>query len=205
VALIAVNHRGENQIVVAPGANGTLIDLAADLGAVAPSLVLLSCEIPYKGCLSVARWCEAAGVPLVVNPAPANLRLRHLLDHAVATTPNRGELLNLVVAETDPRGAAAALRRRNPDLAIVVTLGEDGALVIDDEGETLIDVEPVEAVDTTGAGDCFSGVLAAAIHDGLELRAAARRAAAAAALSVTVAGAREGMPRRAAVDAALAG
>ena len=116
-----------------------------------------------------------------------------------------GELLNLVVAETDPRGAAAALRRRSPGLAVVVTLGEDGALVIDDAGETLIDVEPVDAVDTTGAGDCFNGVLAAAIHEGLPIEVAARRAATAAALSVTVAGAREGMPSRAAVDAALAG
>jgi ribokinase len=205
VALIAVNHRGENQIVVAPGANGTLSDLAGDLDAVGPSLVLLSCEIPYKGCLSVARWCEAADVPLIVNPAPANLRLRHLMDHAMATTPNRGELLNLVVAETDPRGAAAALRARNPHLAIVITLGEDGAMVVDDDGETLIDVEPVAAIDTTGAGDCFNGVLAASMHAGLELAAAARRAAAAAALSVTVAGAREGMPSRAAIDAAVAG
>ncbi len=203
VALIAVNRRGDNQIVVAPGANDTLEDLTADLDAVAPSLVLLSCEIAHKGCLSVAKWCGEHGVPLIVNPAPATMRLRHLMDHATVTTPNREEVLNLVAAETEPRGAARALRRRTPHLAVLITLGEDGALLVDDRGETLIDVEPTEAVDTTGAGDCFNGVLAASMHEGLEVAVAARRAAAAAALSVTVAGAREGMPSRAAIDAAI--
>jgi ribokinase len=203
-ALIAVNARGENQIVVAPGANAALDEVEADLEAVAPALVLLSWEIPVPTCRAVGAWCREHGVPLVVNPAPAALRLRSLLDEATVATPNREEVLDLVAAETEPIGAARALRRRNEDLAVVITLGEDGAVVIDAEGEDYLDSPHVEAVDTTGAGDCFSGVLAAAMLAGASVREAARRAAAAAALSVTVAGAREGMPTTEAVDALLA-
>lgn len=201
VAMIVVNPRGENQIVVAPGANGALTDVDDDLDAIAPAFVLISWEIPVPTCRAVGMWCRERGVPLIVNPAPAALRLRSLLDDAAITTPNRGEIVDLVAAETDPMGAARALRRRNEDLAIVITLGEDGALVVDDQGETFIDVAPVDVVDTTGAGDCFSGVLAATVLSGEDIRTAATRASRAASLSVTVAGAREGMPTSAQIDA----
>ena len=203
-ALIAVNARGENQIVVAPGANDALEDVEADLDAIRPALVLISWEIPAATCRGVGGWCADRRVPLVVNPAPASLRLRSLLDQATVATPNREEVTELVAAETDPVRAAQALRRRHDRLAVVVTLGEDGALVVDADGETVVDAPLIAAVDTTGAGDCFSGVLAAAMVAGADVRSAARRAAAAAALSVTVAGAREGMPTSDRINAALA-
>ena len=83
----------------------------------------------------------------------------------------------------------------------MITLGEAGALVVDAAGETFIDAPHVDPVDTTGAGDCFSGVLAATMLAGGDVRTAATRASKAAALSVTVGGAREGMPAAAAIDA----
>lgn len=203
-ALIAVNARGENQIVVAPGANDALEDVETDLDSLDPALVLISWEIPAATCRAVGSWCADRQVPMVVNPAPASLRVRSLLDHATVATPNREEVTDLVAAETDPVRAAQALRRRNDRLAVVITLGEDGALVVDATGETVVDAPLMAAVDTTGAGDCFSGVLAAAMLAGADVRTAARRAAAAAALSVTVAGAREGMPTSDRIDAILA-
>ncbi len=205
VALIAVDRRGENQIVVAPGANQAFDDVRSDLDALGPSVVLLSCEVDHAALTSAAAWCRTHTVPLVVNPAPSSPRLRGLLDDARVATPNRGEVLDLVPRAEDPRAAARTLARRTPGLTVVITLGADGALVVDATGEDLVDAPRAEAVDTVGAGDCLNGVLAAALWEGFEVREAVRRAVAAAALSVTVAGAREGMPTREAIDVALAG
>jgi ribokinase len=205
VALIAVDRSGENQIVVAPGANHAFDDVTDDLDALAPSFVLASCEVEHAALASAAAWCREHAVPLALNPAPASPRLRVLLDDARVATPNRGELLDLVPREDDPRAAARSLVQRTPALTIVITLGADGALVVDAQGEHIVDAPQVEAVDTVGAGDCLNGVLAAGLWEGLPMPEAVRRAVAAAALSVTVEGAREGMPARDAIDAALAG
>jgi ribokinase len=205
VALIAVNRRGENQIVVSPGANETLDDPTEELERAQPAVVLASCEVAYKGVAAAAAWCEERSVPFVLNPAPANLRLRNLLTRSTVLTPNRVEVLSLTASETEPIAAARALLLRNPDLAVVITLGEDGAVIVDASGTAFVDAPLIEAVDTTGAGDCFNGVLAAALHDGMALPDAVRRASVAASLSVQVEGAREGMPAGDAIEAALAG
>lgn len=204
VALIAVNRRGENQIAVAPGANATLGDVSEELAEIEPSVVLASCEVPYATISSAARWCRTRDdVAFVLNPAPAQARFRNLLPGAAAITPNAGEIGDLSPGSGDVRATARALASRFEGLAVAVTLGEDGALLVRDGRETLVDAPLVEPVDTTGAGDCFSGVLAAAWWAGLPLDDAVRRAVAAAALSVTVQGAREGMPTAAGIDAAL--
>ena len=204
VALIAVNRRGENQIAVAPGANATLGDVAEELAEIEPSVVLASCEVPYATISSAARWCRTReDVAFVLNPAPAQARFRNLLPGAAAITPNAGEIGDLSPGAGDVRATARALASRFEGLAVAVTLGEDGALLVQGGRETLVDAPLVEPVDATGAGDCFSGVLAAAWWAGLSLDDAVRRAVAAAALSVTVQGAREGMPTAAGIDAAL--
>lgn len=204
VALIAVNRRGENQIVVAPGANAALGDVAGALDAIGPSVVLASCEIPYVTVSAAARWCRGHDdVAFVLNPAPAQPRLRNLLQWAEVATPNAGEIRELSPGTKDVRSTARALTDRFAGLAVAVTLGEDGALLVHGGRETLVDAPIVDPVDTTGAGDCFNGVLAAARWAGLTLEDAVRRAVAAAALSVTVEGAREGMPTADRIDAAL--
>jgi ribokinase len=204
VALIVVDRRGENQISVAPGANGALADVEDDLEAIGPSVVLASCELPYAAVSSASRWCRAHdGVAFLLNPAPASPRLRNLLGGASIVTPNAGEMTELSPGAGDVRQAARKLAARFDGLAVAVTLGEDGALLVNGDREALVDAPLVEPVDTTGAGDCFNGVLAAAWWQGLPLEVALRRAVTAAALSVTVAGAREGMPTAAGIDAAL--
>jgi ribokinase len=205
VALIAVDRRGRNQISVAPGANHTVTDVSEDLDAVGPGLVVASCEIPLRAVTSAQKWCTANEVPLVVNPAPAVPRLGLYASTATVMTPNRGEVTILRSGAADPLSAARAMVERHPTLTMVVTLGEDGALVVDATGYDFVEAPRVDAVDTTGAGDCFNGVLAAAMADGLSVREAAARAATAAALSVKERGAREGMPTRDQIDSALAG
>ncbi len=189
VALITVDSAGENQIAVAPGANvvfgGEQVDDA--LHEHRPDVVLVSLEVSPDAALAAARYCAAAGSTLVLNPAPPSLRTRELLPMASYVTPNESE--------------RAAMGRAPKDVVVVETRGAEGAVIHrDDDPPILVPAPTVEVVDTTGAGDCFNGVFAAGVLEGLGVEDASRRAVAAAALSVTVAGAREGMPTREEID-----
>jgi ribokinase len=182
VALIAVDPEGENQISVAPGANLALgpRHVLDALEALRPDLLLVSLEVARSTLEAAIGWAFEQRVPVVLNPAPWQPWARDLVVHATYLTPNETEL----AAIGDP-----------PDGVVVVeTRGAAGAVIHDPDGDRTIPATAVEAVDTTGAGDCFNGVFAAAIVDGRPLDDAVRRAVAAAARSVTVAGAREGMP-----------
>jgi ribokinase len=194
VALIGVEEGGENAIIVSPGANGRVgeedVEAAGELLASA-GVVLLQHEIPRA---AVAAAAAAAAARLVVNPAPA----RELAGRPDVLVPNRGELAQL--AGPGPPAEAAA-RLGLP--AVVVTLGADGALVVEGSGAEAVSAPAVRVVDTTGAGDAFCGALADALDRGAELVEAARFAAAAAALSVTRDGARGGLPARAEVERAM--
>ena len=192
VALIAVDAEGENQIAVAPGANLALDAEAVEaaLAAAGPAVVLSSLEVSPDAVLAAARHCDGAGARFVLNPAPPSLRTRELLRYATCVTPNQSERV--------------ALGRVPDGVVVVETRGREGARIYRDGVATqVVPAAPVEVVDTTGAGDCFNGVLAAALLDGLSIEDAARRAVAAAGLSVTEAGAREGMPVRDEIDAAI--
>jgi ribokinase len=204
VALIAVDHAGQNQISVAPGANRDLGDPTGALEGSRPALVLASCEIPYASVTAAAEWCASNGATFILNPAPVHPRLRNVLDQTRVVTPNQGEARELAPTSDDAVDAAHTLHDRNDRLAVLITMGEAGAYLLDGDGEIGIPAPSVHAVDTTGAGDCLNGVLAAGLLDGLTLRDAAARAVAAATMSTAVAGARGGMPTRAALEAAVA-
>jgi ribokinase len=191
VALIAVDPDGENQISVAPGANDAL-DLGhvvAALGQLAPDLLLASLEIPERTARAAAEWCRDHGVPLLLNPAPMRPWASDLLPFAAYVTPNEHEL--------------SMLGSPQEGSVVIVTRGSAGAAILQGAAEALVPAPAVRAVDTTGAGDCFNGALAAGLIDGLQVHEAAERAVVAAALSVTKAGAREGMPTRTEIDAAM--
>ena len=155
------------------------------------------------------------------NPAPATGLDRPLLAMADVLTPNRGELARLAADDArrsgrsssgdgDPVRAARALLEgtsEGPGIgrAILVSLGAAGAVLVPRDGPAVDIASPaVRAVDATGAGDTLNGALAAGLADGLDLGLAAARAVVAASLSVTRAGAREGMPTREELEAALA-
>jgi ribokinase len=205
VALIVVDRDGGNQIAVASGANHAVsaahVDAAATIAVASgaidavsgaapgrPGCVLASFELLDEPVLAAAGLAHDAGCPLVVNPAPARELAPELCELRPILTPNQHEATELS-GEHEPEDAARALAART-GAPVVVTLGERGALVADGDGRALVPAPAVRAVDTTGAGDAFNGVLAAGLASGRELRAAVEAAVAAASLSVTRPGAR---------------
>jgi ribokinase len=205
VALIAVGERGENQIAVASGANSGLDGAAvqAALNGVAGNAVLLTnFEVPDAAVVAAARVAAARGWQIVVNPAPARALPAELLAAHPILVPNLGEA-HVLSGVADARVAAGWLVEQTA-APVIVTLGGDGALLRQPNGELVRIAAPrVEVADTTGAGDTFTGALAAELAHGAPIADAARFAAVAAALSVTMAGARGGMPGRTAVADAM--
>lgn len=204
IALIAVDGAGENAIVVSPGANGRLdaADVVAAQATVsAAAVVLLQLEVPVAAVLAAA---EAARGTVVLNPAPALPLPDALLARVDVLVPNRSELGVLCAAPppADAHLALAMAQQLASGRGVVVTLGADGAIVVAPGGHAERIAAPVvEAVDATGAGDCFCGALGDALAGGAELVEAARWAVRAAAASVTRRGAQAGMPTRAEVEA----
>ena len=202
VAFIVVDDRGENSIVVAPGANDRLlpadIDRAADVIRAA-DILLVQLEIPLETVRHAVAIAHDAGVPVILNPAPARPLDHGLLTQVAIITPNETEaelLVGLIV--TDDRSAASAAPRLltvGPRSA-VITLGRHGALVAEAATTVHVAGHSVTPVDTVAAGDVFNGCLAVAFAEGKGLTEAARFANAAAALSVTRRGAQASAPRR---------
>ncbi len=197
VASIVVDAAGENQIAVASGANAAL-DPGAALAALGPldeAAVVLNLELADPVVLAAARAARAAGLVLVVDPAPARALAAPLLDLAPVLVPNAGEARALSGVD-DPAAAGRALAART-GAPVVVTLGADGALLVHGDAVDAVAAPAVAAVDTTGAGDALCGVLAAELARGAPLAAALGEAVGAASASTGVPGARAGMPRRA--------
>jgi ribokinase len=194
VAVVAVDSAGENQIVVAPGANAavTAAQVEAALAARAGSAdaVLVSCEVPDEAVAAAVRGAHERGLRCVLNPAPARPSLLELAPWAPLLTPNRAEAARLA-GEDDPEAAAVALAART-GAPVVVTLGDAGALLVT-AGEAPSQHFPARAVavrDTTGAGDAFNGALGARLALGDALADAVAYAVAAAGWAVATLGAR---------------
>jgi ribokinase len=196
VAFVLVAADGANQIAVASGANDH-VDPARAAAAIAGldaqrAAVLLGFEVPDGALIAAAEAAAARGVPVVLNPAPARPLAAALAELHPILTPNEHEVVALAGAGAEA-GAEAAARTLavRTGAPVVVTLGAAGALVIDRRGEaTRVPAPTVDVVDTTGAGDTFSGVLATSLAARRPLLDAVTDAAAAAAHSVTVPGAR---------------
>ncbi len=209
VALILVDEGGENSIAVAPGANDCLrpnhIDAARDLIAQA-DVLLIQLEIPLETVIHAVALAEAAGVPVILNPAPAQPLPPDSLAQVTILTPNETEAALLSGAPVDTAESAAAAARcllRSGPRGVVVTLGSRGAVVATAERESRVPAHRISAVDSVAAGDVFNGCLAVAIAEGNDLDAAVRFATAAAAISVTRHGAQASAPLRAEIEALL--
>jgi ribokinase len=209
VALITIDARAENCIVVASGANMYLS--TADVDAAreeisAADVVLMQLESPIETVTYAAQMAAEAGVKVVLNPAPAPDKPlpEELMRSLYLITPNRSEASRLSGIEVkdlaSAREAAKAILDRGPQ-SVIITLGGDGSLVYDGQEFTLIEATRVEAVDTTAAGDTYNGVLATMIAEGRNLIDAAREASLAAAISVTRMGAQPAAPTHAEVAA----
>lgn len=206
VAQIWVYDDGDNSIAVAPGA-GAALDArhARDAESLlrGAKVVMASCEVPFAATQAAFEIAHAQGVTTLLNPAPARPLPDALLRVTDLLTPNQGELRALAGVD-DVDAGAQALIGRGPR-AVVVTLGAAGCRVVErGRAPVALPGHTMTVADTIGAGDTFTGALAAALARGEALDAAARRANAAAALSVTGSGAIGGMPVREAVAALLA-
>ena len=210
VALIFVAAGGENSIGVASGANGRLcpddITRASD-AIVTADVLVMQLETPLETVEAAARIAAAAGVRVILNPAPAQPLSDAVLAHVSILTPNEteAELLTGIVVNDDhsTAKAAAALLAKGP-AAVLITLGPRGTFVATADGQELIPSFKVDAVDTTAAGDVFNGALAVGLSQGKPLHDAVRFANAAAALSVTKLGAQPSAPARQDIEAFIA-
>ena len=175
-AFITVGEDGENQIVVSPGANARLTpdDVAA---------------------------AGTAGGRVILNPAPVRALPAELLGQVDVLVPNRVELARLAGGPVpDSVSEAARLAGRLAARAAVITLGTDGALVVEDGQAGHVPAVPVRPVDTTAAGDAFCGGLADALAGGAGLADAARRAVRVAAAACLHRGAQASLPTPAELD-----
>jgi len=209
-ALIMVGGEGHNYLAVAPGANYRLtpdhVERAREALAGA-AVIGTQCEIPADTLDRVIALGAELGKPVMLNLAPARAVSDASLARLAYLAVNETEAEFLtglpVESEGDVERVADALRARGPR-TVVLTLGARGAYVAGEGGRALVPGFPVEAVDTTAAGDVHCGALAVALVEGRSLFEAVRFANAAAALSVTRLGAQPSAPRRPDVDALLA-
>ena len=212
VALILVDEYGQNQISVASGANAALtpadVEAIDDSVFAAAKVFVTSLESPLETVVAGLKRAKRAGLLTILNPAPARLEIkdRDFMKLVDVLTPNEieAELLtgwNVAFDLEDAILACNQLRELGAK-QVVITRGAAGCLLKDDARDaSFFPAHEVTAIDATAAGDCFNGVLATALADGLSLRDAARWAMAAAAISVTRRGAIPSLPTRDEVEA----
>ncbi len=209
VALISVDRSGQNSIVVASGANHALA--VSEVEAMRPvfrgaRVVLFQLESPLDTVSAALRLAREEGARTILDPAPAQPLPAELLAGVDILTPNESEAL-LLLGHPPGRvdlAQAPALARFLRDLgpqAVVLKLGDRGSFYYDGQIELCSDAFPVTARDTTAAGDVFNAALAVALAEDRPIAEALRFANAAAAISVTRAGAQSSIPSRAEADA----
>ncbi len=208
VALIFVADDGPNSLIIVPGANGRFSseDVRAEIEHLGhPSVVLLQLEIPLPAVLEAARLGRRLGSLVVLDPAPAQDVPEELFDLVDLWTPNETEAAILSglppgrLNQEQSLLAGQKLRDRGAK-SVIVKLGDQGCLLVEERIARHLPGLKVRAVDTTAAGDVFNGALAVAISEDLELARACTFANQAAALSVTKLGA-QGAPTRAELSA----
>ncbi|HEY9122161.1 MAG TPA: ribokinase [Brevefilum sp.] len=205
VAMISVAADGENMIVVASGANANVS--VEDVGNTRTlmretDLLLVQLECPLETVTAAIELAKAYGVPVVLNPAPAQPLPKSLLKNVDYLTPNQNELL-ILTGEANLNDGIEKIQKwglKN----LIVTLGANGARAISEGIDQHIPAHEITAVDTTAAGDAFNGALAVAIAEGKLLLEAVGYGMAAGALASTKRGAQPSLPMRDSVENLLA-
>ncbi|WKZ60935.1 MAG: ribokinase [Cyclobacteriaceae bacterium] len=202
VALIMVDSHGENCIVVASGANGSLTpsDIDKAKGELDnASFVLMQLEIPIETVEHAATLAAEKGVPVILNPAPAKTLSDKLLKCLYLVTPNESEaeiLSGIKVTDFEKAKQAADIISAKGVKNVVITMGSMGAFIKENDQYFSVAANKVTAVDTTAAGDCFSGTLCVSLSEGKSILEAVKTAAKASALTVTRMGAQSSIPYR---------
>ncbi|MFK7735067.1 MAG: ribokinase [Pirellulaceae bacterium] len=190
-AAILVDDAAENCIVVVPGANAELteVEIKSATSVIRQSAaVLCQLETPIAAAVAAFQQARVIGATTILTPAPAEFVTEELLSLCDVCVPNIAEISEItghtVENEADALRAAQLLRERGVG-RVALTMGSAGVLLLDDSRSTHVAAKPVEATDTTGAGDAFTAGLAVSLADGLDFVDAAHRAVIAAAISVT--------------------
>ena len=202
VAMITVDRKGENSIVVAPGSNGTLSpeDFNKALSELPDAeFVLMQLEIPIPTVEYIAWIASQKQKKVILNPAPAAALSDELLQNLYIITPNEteAELLTQIKVSDEQSAlkAAEALHKKGVEI-VIITMGAAGAFVLINGESELIKAPKVEAHDTTAAGDTFNGALVVALSEGKTIQESIAFANKAAAISVTRIGAQSSIPFR---------
>jgi len=209
IALIFVDAKGENVIVVAPGANDTVLpgDLAKAHFAKG-EIVLLQHEIPLATVEEAIKAMAAAGGTSVLNTAPFRTDAAKLLpmaDYVVANETEFDLYADVLQLEGADRSRRMANFASKTGRTMIVTLGAEGVIAATPEGMLAVPSLKITPVDTVGAGDTFCGYFGAGLDAGMSLEGALRRAAAAGALACLKPGAQPAIPHAREVDDTLAG
>ena len=210
-ALITVAPEGGNTIVLAPGANGAAG--APELHALEvllpqAGLLLLQLEVPLETVRGALALAAEHQVPAILDPAPARMLPKDVLQLVAVLTPNEVEAAQLTGLTVNSPGEAAVAARSLHKAgagAVVVTLGALGCYYLTEEEQRFMPGFKINAVDTVAAGDAFNGALAVALSEERPWREAIRFATAAGALTATRPGAQPALPSRAEVEAFLSG
>ncbi len=197
-AWICVGDDGDNSIIVMPGANGamTVEDLKPFEDTIKSSeYLLMQLEVPMEVVEYAAELAHAAGVKVVLNPAPAAPLKDSLLSRLYALTPNETECRLLCGAEaSDDNEANAAVLYNKGVKNVIVTLGENGSMLFNADGVAVVPAQKVTAVDTVAAGDTYNGAFCVALSKGRSFVEAMKYATAASAIAVTRVGAQASIP-----------
>jgi len=205
-ALIFVDKEGENSIAVASGANARLspkhIDLAKDK-IISSEILIMQLETPLDTVKHTAQLASDNGIPVVLDPAPAQPLDNDLLKYISILTPNESEaeLLTGIPVEDENSAdkAASTLLAKGVD-TVLITLGFRGTFIATENTREMATGFMVTAIDSTAAGDVFNGALAVSLSEKTPLPDAVRFANAAAALSVTKLGAQPSAPLRKGIE-----
>jgi ribokinase len=208
VAAVWVDTQGRNQIAVASGANAMLQAQTLAACAITPRThMILQMETPAAQVEAAIAHAASAGASVILNLAPAlplPPAVLRQVDILVVNEHEAAALCGLLaVPDAQPSGQVVSLAHELSN-TVIITLGAEGAIGAQRDSLWRVKAMPVTAIDTTGAGDCFVGVLASALTRGATLPEAMRRAAVAGSLACTVVGAMPSFPTRAQIDAALA-
>jgi ribokinase len=206
VAPIFVDDNAQNFIVIVPGANLGLLPADVQKAAeviLAADILICQLEILTETTLEAFRIAKSGNVRTILNPAPAASIPDELLQLSDICAPNETETELLTGQPVGTMAEAEAAARKllsRGTRTVILTLGERGALLVDEDTVESIPAVKVDAVDPTGAGDAFIGSLAVFLGEGLSMSNAIRRANAVASLSVTRIGTQVSFPKRVEVD-----
>jgi ribokinase len=200
IAMIMVNQDGENSIIVADSSNNTLspADIQTVLNVIdSGDIILLQLEIPIETVGFVSEYAKKADKKIILNPAPFTDIPAELFKNITFITPNENEAEQLtgikIIDEKSALKSALILKEKGVE-NVIITLGPSGAFLLSEDYTGMISAPKVKAVDSTAAGDTFSGALAVAVSKGYQIENAIKFANFAAALSVTRYGAQNSIP-----------